>query len=52
MATVTPDVAFDLSVNLESSAFIGSILEAEVSRRLGFTLEYEEIRLAKISLFF
>lgn len=33
---VTPGVAFDLSVNRESSAFIGSILVAEVSRRLVF----------------
>lgn len=38
MAVVTPGVAFDLSVNLESKAFIGSILEAEVSSRLDFTL--------------
>lgn len=38
MAAVTPGVAFDLSVNLESKAFIGSILGAEVSSRLGFTL--------------
>ncbi len=42
MATVTPGVAFDLSVNLESRAFIGSILEAEVSSRHCFTLEHEE----------
>lgn len=39
MAAVTPGVAFDLSVNLESRAFIGSIFEAEVSSRLDFTLE-------------
>lgn len=38
MAAVTPGVAFDLSVNLESKAFIGSILEAEVSSRLDLTL--------------
>lgn len=38
MAAVTPGVAFDLSVNLESNAFIGSILEAEVSSRLAFPL--------------
>lgn len=31
----TPGVAFDLSVNLESSAFIGSILAADV-REFGF----------------
>lgn len=40
MAAVTPGVAFDLSVNLESRAFIGSILEAEVSSRHDFTLEH------------
>jgi len=39
MAAVTPGVAFDLSVNLESRAFIGSILEAEPSRRLAFNLQ-------------
>lgn len=33
---VTPGVAFDLSVNRESSAFIGSILEADVNSRLDF----------------
>lgn len=42
MAAVTPGVAFDLSVNLESKAFIGSILEAEVSSRHCFTLEHKE----------
>lgn len=42
MAAVTPGVAFDLSVNLESRAFIGSILEAEVSSRLDLTLEPKE----------
>lgn len=44
MAAVTPGVAFDLSVNLESRAFIGSILEAEVSSRLDFTLERRQDR--------
>lgn len=44
MTAVTPGVAFDLSVNLESKAFIGSILEAEVSSRHGFTLNHEETR--------
>lgn len=39
MAAVTPGVAFDLSVNLESKAFMGSILEAEVSSRLAFILK-------------
>lgn len=38
MAAVTPGVAFDLSVNLESRAFIGSILDADVSSRHAFTL--------------
>lgn len=38
MAAVTPGVAFDLSVNLESKAFIGSILDADVSSRHDFTL--------------
>lgn len=38
MAAVTPGVAFDLSVNLESRAFIGSILDADVSSRHDFTL--------------
>lgn len=38
MADVTPGVAFDLSVNLESRAFIGSILDAEVSSRHALTL--------------
>lgn len=33
---VTPGVAFDLSVNRESSAFMGSILEADVNSRLDF----------------
>lgn len=41
---MTPGVAFDLSVNLESKAFMGSILEAEVSSRLDFTLEQRETR--------
>lgn len=44
MAAVTPGVAFDLSVNLESKAFIGSILEAEVSSKLDFTLKHRETR--------
>lgn len=39
MAVVIPGVAFDLSVNLESKAFIGSILDAEVSSRQDLTLE-------------
>ena len=39
MAEVTPGVAFDLSVNLESRAFMGSILEAEPSRRLALYLQ-------------
>lgn len=39
MADVTPGVAFDLSVNLESRAFIGSILDADVSSRHAFTLK-------------
>jgi len=38
MEAVTPGVAFDLSVNRESNAFMGSILEADVSSRLDFTL--------------
>lgn len=33
---VTPGVAFDLSVNRESSAFMGSILEADVNSRFDF----------------
>lgn len=33
---MTPGVAFDLSVNRESSAFIGSILEADVNSRFDF----------------
>lgn len=33
---VTPGVAFDLSVNRESSAFMGSILEADVNNRFDF----------------
>lgn len=33
---VTPGVAFDLSVNRESSAFMGSILEADVNSRVDF----------------
>lgn len=44
MAAVTPGVAFDRSVNLESKAFIGSILDAEVSRRLVFKLERKGTR--------
>lgn len=32
----TPGVAFDLSVNRESSAFMGSILEADVNSRFDF----------------
>lgn len=44
MAAVTPGVAFDLSVNLESKAFIGSILEADVSSRHGFTLKHKDTR--------
>lgn len=39
MAAVAPGVALDLSVNRESKAFIGSILEADVSSRHDFTLE-------------
>lgn len=39
MAAVAPGVALDLSVNRESNAFIGSILEAEVSSRHDFTLQ-------------
>lgn len=39
MADVTPGVAFDLSVNLESRAFIGSILDADVSSRHALTLD-------------
>lgn len=39
MADVTPGVAFDLSVKRESRAFIGSILDADVSSRLDFTLK-------------
>lgn len=42
MAAVTPGVAFDLSVKRESRAFMGSILEADVSSRLDFTLEDRE----------
>lgn len=42
MAAVTPGVAFDLSVNLESKAFMGSILEAEVSSRVAFILKPEK----------
>lgn len=42
MADVTPGVAFDLSVNLESRAFIGSILVADVSSKLCFTLNETE----------
>lgn len=37
-----PGVAFDLSVKRESRAFIGSILEAEVSSRLDFSLKVEK----------
>ncbi len=33
---MTPGVAFDLSVNRESSAFMGSILVADVNRRFDF----------------
>ena len=44
MTAVMPGVAFDLSVNLESKAFIGSILEAEVSSRVDFTLKHMETR--------
>lgn len=33
---MTPGVAFDLSVNRESSAFMGSILVADVNRTLDF----------------
>lgn len=33
---VTPGVAFDLSVNRESSAFMGSILVADVNSRVDF----------------
>lgn len=44
MVAITPGVAFDLSVNLESRAFIGSILEADVSSRHDFTLEHKETR--------
>lgn len=40
MAAVAPGVALDLSVNRESKAFIGSILEAEVSSRHDFTLQH------------
>lgn len=40
MAAVAPGVALDLSVNRESKAFIGSILEAEVSSRHDFTLHH------------
>lgn len=39
MADVTPGVALDLSVKRESRAFIGSILDADVSSRLDFTLK-------------
>lgn len=42
MTDVAPGVAFDLSVNLESKAFIGSILEAEVINKLDFTLDKRE----------
>lgn len=44
MAAVAPGVALDLSVNRESKAFIGSILEAEVSSRHDFTLEHLKTR--------
>lgn len=44
MAAVAPGVALDLSVNRESKAFIGSILEAEVSSRHDFTLEHLKAR--------
>lgn len=44
MAAMAPGVAFDLSVNLESRAFIGSILEAGPSSRHDFTLEHKETR--------
>lgn len=39
MADGIPGVAFDLSVKRESRAFIGSILEAEVSSRPDFSLK-------------
>lgn len=42
MADGIPGVAFDLSVKRESRAFIGSILEAEVSSRLDFSLKAEK----------
>lgn len=42
MAAVTPGVAFDRSVNLESRAFIGSILDAEVRSRHDLTLEQSQ----------
>lgn len=35
---VTPGVVLDLSVKRESRAFMGSILEADVSSRLDLTL--------------
>lgn len=40
MAVGAPGVALDRSVNRESRAFIGSILEAEVSSRHDFTLQH------------
>lgn len=42
MADMIPGVALDLSVNRESRAFIGSILDADVSSRLDFTLKVEQ----------
>lgn len=47
MAAVAPGVALDLSVNRESKAFIGSILEAEVSSRHDFTLQHLQERREK-----
>lgn len=47
MAAVAPGVALDLSVNRESKAFIGSILEAEVSSRHDFTLQHLQKRREK-----
>lgn len=44
MAAVAPGVALDLSVNRESKAFIGSILEAEVSSRHDLTLQHLQNR--------
>lgn len=40
MAAVAPGVALDLSVNRESKAFIGSILDAEVRSRHDFPLQH------------